>query len=208
MSKNTNKTINSVIKTNQPYEAAMWDGLELLTIDTTDSVYNFPNIALSYSIRTNGTSVQICQLINHKMVTLGSIEVETGSDINQAVASFLLACQDADSVHVSKNNIVIPEKVEYVSIRPQCDEYGWQSEDLAIVDILADDTCYSFPNMRILESRAYHPFWSYTFAQVDGDEVTYAGMIEIDVRGMDEDDINERIAEHLLLHGELECDAC
>lgn len=101
------------------------------------------------------------------------------------------------------------ENISFVSIVPQCDELGYQSDSLAVVDIIADGTCYSFPNMLIMEARAYHPFWTYTFTQVNEDDTTtYAGMLEVDVRGMDEEEINERIAEHLLLHDDLECEVC
>lgn len=100
--KTTTETINAVMKTAQPYEAAMWDGLELVTIDTDQNVYNFPNLAISYSIRTGSTMVNISQLIDHKMVTLGSVDVEAGDNIDHAIASLLIGCEYAESVSISK----------------------------------------------------------------------------------------------------------
>lgn len=100
--KTTTETINAVMKTTQPYEAAMWDGLELVTIDTDQNVYNFPNLAISYTIRTNSTIADVSQLIDHKMITLGRVSIASGDNIDQAIASFMIGCECAESVSISK----------------------------------------------------------------------------------------------------------
>lgn len=40
-----------------------------------------------------------------------------------------------------------------VSLVPMCDEYGYQSESYAAVDVVIGDTDYCFPNLVLLENK-------------------------------------------------------
>lgn len=100
------------------------------------------------------------------------------------------------------------QDIEHTSIVPQCDSMGYQSENLAMIDVLTCGLCYTFDNINIIESRAYHPFWTFMVAQFnDEGERIHGGMFEIDVRGMDEEEIDANLAAYLLNH-DFECFAC
>jgi len=40
-----------------------------------------------------------------------------------------------------------------VSLVPMCDEYGYESESYAVVDVVIGDTDYCFPNLVLLENK-------------------------------------------------------
>ena len=101
-----NESIQNVIIVDQVFEAAMWDGLSLVTIETTEAVYNFPSVALSYTICRDCTYVSVSQLLGRgddkHMVSIAGAMVGLGESLNDAIASILLACDFADYVCKSK----------------------------------------------------------------------------------------------------------
>lgn len=102
------KDIQSVTIVDQAYEAASWDGLSLVTIETTESVYTFPNVAISYSLYSNFTIVEVSQLIgmgdDKSMTSVSVASVSLGESLEDAIASILLDCVFADYVCRSKSD--------------------------------------------------------------------------------------------------------
>ena len=103
-----------------------------------------------------------------------------------------------------------------ISVVPQCDSQGYESEHYAVVTIIVDGTCYDFCNVVINERREGKDIYASVFQNPDDydgtnyDESTYYGSF-VTRNCTDEAMFNLALANFLLNTSEgqqLECEVC